>query len=99
MAKPGKKTPPKKAGAKKKETMVYVGPNMSGKLLLTQFSTFRNGLPKHIEEAVKTDAALKRLIVPVSDLSMARQQIKKAGTGLAKAFIAMSKTLTAKREG
>jgi len=93
------KAAPKAAAVEKKETLVYVGPNMSGDLLMTQFSTFRNGLPPHIEEKVKLDPDFKKLFVPVAELAPARNILKNPGSAIARAFNAVVKSATLKKEG
>ncbi len=93
-----KKAASKAVAAGKKETLVYVGPNMGGDLLMTQFSTFRNGLPLHIEEKGKKDPDFKKLFVPVADLATARTRLKESGTAIARAFASVAKSI-GKREG
>jgi hypothetical protein len=87
-----KKKPQAAAGtAQKKETLVYVGPNLSKGIMVSQFSTFRNGLPQHVANQAEADRDFARLFVPVKDLAAARVRIKTPGDQMAKAFVAVLK--------
>lgn len=55
-------------------TLIYVGPNLIKRGLIT-YMTFKNGVPSFI-----TDDTLKKLIVPVSELAKAQQDVAKKGT-------------------
>ena len=77
---------------------VYVGPNLGGDLLITQFSTFKNKLPLHIEQKAAADQDFKRLFVPVAELASARKRIGQPGSALARAFKSVLQGQSQKRE-
>ncbi len=54
--------------------LIYVGPNMIKRGLIT-YMTFKDGVPSFI-----TDDTLKKLIVPVSELTKVQQDVAKKGT-------------------
>lgn len=65
--------------------LIYIGPNMSrGRLL--QYQVFIGGLPTHLEAELAALPALKRLFVPVAEMSAAVAQVKQAGTPLNKYY-------------
>lgn len=98
MARATNKASSKKTTAKKNAPQVYVGPNISGDILITQFSTFRNGLPATMKAAVEADKNLETLFVAVNDLAEARQQIKFPSTRLGRAFAAVMRDQAATKE-
>lgn len=59
--------------------LIYCGPNLP-KGILSQFTVYRGGLPKHLEPHFGKCPALKRLFVPVEDLNKTLQAIQKPGT-------------------
>ena len=71
---------------KKPETTIYIGRSLpSG--LLPQYTVFKGGeIPKHLTELVKNNAAIRGLIVPVSELQSARREARKNGTLLNKFY-------------
>ncbi|MBI9092468.1 MAG: hypothetical protein JEZ12_24895 [Desulfobacterium sp.] len=88
MAQANKKTPAK-TGKEKGVSLVYIGPNMGRDLLMTQFSTFKNGLPLPVKEQFDSDKEFKALFVPVADLGSARAKLADPGSRLARAFRAI----------
>jgi hypothetical protein len=88
MAQANKKTPAK-TGKTKGVSLVYIGPNMGRDLLMTQFSTFKNGLPFPVKERFDADKEFKALFVPVADLGSARAKLGDPGSRLARAFRAV----------
>ena len=76
---------------KKKQSLVYLGPNLSGGILIGQFSVFQNGLPGPIKERCQADPHFKRLFIPTKELATAREQLKRPGSLLDKAFRAVSR--------
>lgn len=76
-------TSKKQASANTK--LIYIGPNLSrGRLL--QYQVFIGGLPTHLEAEFAALPALKRLFVPVAEMSAAVAQVKQAGTPLNKYY-------------
>ena len=78
-----------KTGKAKGVSLVYIGPNMGRDLLMTQFSTFKNGLPLPVQERFDADKEFKALFVPVADLGSARAKLADPGSRLARAFSAV----------
>ena len=68
-----------------KASVVYVGPNMAGEIMLRHGQTFLGGVPDHLAEAGKADPMFAALFVPVADLAAARQKINKPGSFLHRA--------------
>lgn len=64
---------------KKPSPLVYCGPNLP-RGILSQFTTYRGNLPKHLEEHFEKCPALARLFVPPESLSSTLDSIKKPGT-------------------
>ena len=63
---------------KRIEPQVYIGPTLPGGALSAN-TVFRNGLPAHVEQLKQEDPQIGRLIVPVSELSTARQHLSGHG--------------------
>ena len=60
-----------------KPTTVYIGKTVYG---LSYGTIFKGGvLPPHVAELAKKDATIKGLIVPVTELQTARQNMRKKG--------------------
>lgn len=68
---------------------VYVGPNMGRDILITQFSVFKNGLPSPVKDLCESDKNFASLFIPVTELGIARQNLRKSSSHLAKAFRAV----------
>lgn len=59
--------------------LIYVGPNlMHGRA--QQYAVFQGGIPAHLNELRDQHPEIDELIVEVSELSKARQQIATPGT-------------------
>lgn len=58
--------------------VVYCGPTIPG--VAVQFTTYTNGTPTALAEAVKKSKALGGLVVPLDQLPEVRRQFR-AGTG------------------
>lgn len=54
---------------------IYVGHTIN-KLSLKQFTVFCDGVPSWMQVNIKKHPTLRQLIVPVSDLTKAREQLK-----------------------
>jgi len=77
VASSGKKTA---KSAAKERPLIYCGPNLPKGVLL-QFTTFKGGgMPKHLEKHVEACPAIKRLCVPVPDMTSTMDAIGKKGT-------------------
>lgn len=57
----------------KQETVVYVGPTISG--VASHNTVFNNGLPQGMQDAIAKEPAFKNLLVPVSALAAATSDI------------------------
>lgn len=58
-------------------TTVYIGPSLKG---LAQYTVFRNGmLPAHVRAMIEENDVIGQLIVPVTVLQYAREQIHTPG--------------------
>lgn len=57
----------------RKETVVYVGPTVTG--VATHNQIFNNGLPDGLKAAIEKEPAIASLIVPISELAAANQSI------------------------
>lgn len=89
MAQATKTKNPAKAGTAKAVPRVYIGPNMGRDLLMTQYSTFKNGLPIPVKERFDSDKDFAALFVKVADLGAARAKLNDPGSRLARAFRAV----------
>lgn len=67
------------------EKVIYVGPNLKNRALLTA-QVFIGGLPKHINKELELVPELARLFVPISKMEYAQKQIETTGTPLAKYY-------------
>lgn len=65
--------------------LIYIGPNLSGAKLL-KYQVFIGGYPTHLDKEFAECPNLKKLFVPVTELSAAEAQTKKAGTPLNKYY-------------
>lgn len=63
---------------------VYIGPSLPDGSLM-RHTVFKNGLPPHVEQLKLQTPEVGRLIVPVTELSAARQRLARHGAE-AKAF-------------
>jgi len=71
-----KKDAPK---SKKPQTLIYVGPNLQGGVL-SQYTTFRGGLPEHIEALKEKYEGFDKLFVEPAALTAFEQKVKQVGT-------------------
>lgn len=65
--------------------LIYIGPNLSGAKLL-KYQVFIGGYPTHLDKEFAECPNLKKLFVPVTELSAAEAQAQKAGTPLNKYY-------------
>lgn len=65
--------------------LIYIGPNLSGSKLL-KYQVFIGGYPLHLDKEFAECPNLKKLFVPVMELSAAEAQAQKAGTPLNKYY-------------
>lgn len=66
---------------KKNEQLMYVGPSLS-KGRLSHATVFLDGLPANVQELVDQHSWLKHLIVPTSQIEIAKESIKQKGSFL-----------------
>jgi len=59
--------------------LIYCGPNLP-QGILNQFTTYRGGLPKHLETHFEKCPVIKLLFVPVSELTKVQQSVKESGS-------------------
>ena len=71
-------TPTKKAT---KEVVIYVGPEIAE--VVAANTIFNNGISNELENAIEKVPAIKKLIIPIKELSVARIQINTKDSALA----------------
>lgn len=78
-----KKTQPARAvKTVKKESTIYVGPNLRSGALMS-FQVFKDGeYPVHVLDLIEKNPTLKALFVPISDLSDARADLQDSTSAL-----------------
>ena len=69
----------KRTRARRPGPQVYIGPSLPDGSL-TQHTVFKNGLPPHVEQLTLSTPEIKRLIVPVTELAAARQDLARHGS-------------------
>lgn len=74
---PEKKAAVRAAG---KEAVIYIGSTVPGTVIAG--TVFNNGYPERLKKAMESEKALSMLMVPVSGLAEARQELKKTGSVL-----------------
>lgn len=74
-----KTTEAQKAPEAKPVSLIYCGPSLP-RGILNQFTVYRGGLPKHLDKHFEGCPALKRLFVPVGNLTQTMQAIQKQGS-------------------
>lgn len=79
------KNPPKSVRKQPEETLIYLGPNLKGGAL-SQYTTFRNGLPAHYGALKEKYEGLDVLIVPISQMQSVNKLISTEGTAQYKAY-------------
>lgn len=67
------------------ESLVYVGPNLPRSLVM-KYQVFVGGYPPSMESIFTQQPAVKKLFVPVKELTKAVQEISQAGTPLNKYY-------------
>ena len=74
--------PEKKAALRtsRKETVIYIGPTVPG--IVIAGTIFNNGCPEKLKKAMEEKMVLSMLLVPVSGLAKARQELKEPGSVL-----------------
>lgn len=71
-----KKTTP---SGSNKERMIYAGPNLSNGRL-AQYTVFKEGLPKHLDDVIEKNPVIKDLFVPLERLADVQSKIAAVGT-------------------
>lgn len=79
------KSTAKNAKATKPQRLIYVGPTLKG-LKLIKYQVFIDGYPIHVDAEFAKCPQLKRLFVPVKNLTQAEKDVKTAGTPLNKYY-------------
>lgn len=64
----------------KKEAVMYIGPRFPN--LVEANVIYNNGIPNELKELIEKNPAMKKLLVPISQLSKARQKVKEEGSAL-----------------
>lgn len=59
--------------ATKPETVVYIGPSILG--VANHNTVYNNGLPQELQDAIEKEPAFKNLLVPISQLAAAGNDI------------------------
>lgn len=75
----------KREVAKKPKTLIYAGPNLSGGIL-SQYTTFRGELPKHVVALQEKYEGFDKLFVEPADLRFFEQKAKQPGTAQYRAY-------------
>jgi len=71
------------------ETVIYLGTSLNGDRHVGHGSVFIGGkLPDHLAQAIKEDASLAALFVPLSKAGAAKRDLENPKTAIAKAFAA-----------
>lgn len=65
--------------ARKKGTVVYIGPDIPG---AKQYTTYNAGLPDALKEKVKEHPVFDSLIIPAGKLANARTELAREGSAL-----------------
>lgn len=66
-------------------SLIYVGPRISRHRLIP-YTVFIGGYPKHIDDVFEECPQIRKLFVPISELTEAKKQVAKAGTPLNKYY-------------
>ena len=77
---------------KEPDLLVYIGPNMGGDLPMTQFTVYRGGLPKLVQNRFNSDPDFARLFVDPSELDAARAELKNKSSLKGQAYTAAVKS-------
>ena len=65
---------------KQEKTVMYVGPAIAG--VVAYGTVFKNGLPGQLQQAVKEEPALNRMLVEIGAVCEARKELRKETSGL-----------------
>ncbi len=79
------KSTAKNAKPTKPQRLIYVGPTLKG-LKLIKYQVFIGGYPTHVDAEFAKCPQLKRLFVPVKNLTQAEKDVKTAGAPLNKYY-------------
>lgn len=82
------------ASAKKVETVIYIGPTINE--VVASNTIFNNGISKELEDTIKEIPAVRKLIIPISQLSAARIQINAKNSALAVCYENVQKSVNRK---
>lgn len=63
-----------------KEAAIYIGPSIKG--LVSTGTVYNNGLPDNLKLEMEKQPAIKNLVVPVSELSGARKDLRIPGSAM-----------------
>lgn len=66
-------------------TIIYVGPNLPGGIL-AQYTTYRGGLPGHVENLLADKPAIRKLFIPVTSLKIFQTRVATPGTAEHRAY-------------
>jgi hypothetical protein len=80
----------KKVTVTKKESLIYCGGNFPGGKLAS-YTTFRDGIPSHIEGLIKDCPALKSLFVKTDDFPLMMQKINDKNSAEHQVFLQVEK--------
>lgn len=78
-------TTTKKSSAAKLQRLIYIGPTLKG-FKLVKYQVFIGGYPGHIEDVYEECPQIKRLFVPVAELTKAEAEVMTTGTPLNKYY-------------
>lgn len=67
-----------------KKTVIYIGPSI--KNVVSTGTLYNNGLPKILKEEMVKQPVIKKLIIPVEDLSEAQRKLATPGSALATVY-------------
>ncbi|MNO15518.1 hypothetical protein D3C76_51840 [compost metagenome] len=73
------KKPIPPANKKESTRVIYIGPNLSNGRL-AQYTVFKDGVPKHLEDVIEKNPVIKDLFVPLARLADAQAKIATVGT-------------------
>lgn len=75
----------KKSGKKTARQLIYIGPTLS-RARLIKYQVYIGGYPIQAEEVAETFPQIKKLFVPVAELTQAERETKTKGTPLYKYY-------------
>ena len=70
--------------AAQKKTVIYIGPSI--KNVVSTGTLYNNGLPKILKEEMTKQPVIKKLIIPVEELSEAQRKLATPGSALATVY-------------